>query len=237
MKRNIAYITLAALFGFIKWTSFPYIFTVFSVLTISSHNIEQLKDRVFMSLTFALTTVLLFSLFFDSGLQFLNGLFFQESVLPPRGISLARIMPKYLVKTIPATLIILGCLSVRNDKDIFPRIVPFLIGAAVILVTYPTLSYDYSVPCLFCFIPLVIYWIRHGGIDVKPKVKHALGCSFVLFLVLASLSGYIARDFATEKIVIYGYVMFSAIFIVTPFVSLRSAYRKAMSASIEVSKS
>jgi len=125
-----------------------------------------------------------------------------------------KLFPRFMVKILPFLLVILGYLNIRRYKNKFLYQIPYLMGSGIILTIYPTLAYDYSVPCVFCFILLVIYWEKCSNVNGNFRnflVKYL----FFLFIIIASFS-----VFVSEFIVIYGYILFSIIFILLSLLDL-----------------
>lgn len=175
---------LGALFGFVKWTAFPFIFVVLMVCLLQKESRLEFKERLFLSATCGGTILLLFFSLPVDGIFFLKGLLGQELTLTPSGLTLLMILPKVAVKTMPLFLVSVGCAIGVASRLQVRYLIPFFAGAAVILTMYPTLAYDYSVPCLTAFIPCMAYWAHLPGID------RFLGVStqslFVLFLLVSS---------------------------------------------------
>lgn len=207
------YSVIAALFGFLKWTAFPFVLVVFTISFIRAENIIELKRRVVAAAGFAVVVVsLLFAVPADA-LIFVNGLFYQELTLIPMGNSLARILPLNAVKLLPFILILLGSMSRFCKKISLAFMIPFFVGAATILVTYPTFAFDYCVPYLTAFIPFLIYWAN------LPSVGRVAGLSvqyfYYFFLLLASYALFAFRY--SESMVIMNYVVVAILMIGVPF--------------------
>ena len=92
-------------------------------------------------------------------------------------------------------------------------------GSGIILTIYPTLAYDYSIPCLFCFIPLVIYWAKCFKLD-EHSIGRLIKYLFFFFVIIASFSINIIEVFSSELTIIYGYILFAAVFILLPLLNL-----------------
>ena len=213
-NRNGYYIFLSALFAYVKWTSFPFIFLVVLLWLLNSRSIKELRYSVSLASVFPLMVIFLFLLYVDYGTHFLIGLFDQEITYEPQGLSLMKLFPRFMVKIFPFLLVILGYLNIRRYKNKFLFLIPYFMGSGIILTIYPTLAYDYSVPCLFCFLPLVIYWEK--CFNVNGDFRNCLiKYLFFLFIIIASFS-----VFVSEFIVIYGYILFSIIFILFSLLNL-----------------
>ena len=158
--RNPFLILLSACFSFVKWTSLPFVFVLLAVNILGNvRNRKELKRAFLLAGIFAAVFVL-FSLPFISQTKFyLIGLYQQELTSEADGISLMVFLPRTLVKTLPFLLIGLGWLAIRRLKEPM-QLIPYFTGAAILLITYPTLAYDYSMPVLMGFIPLLFAWAR-----------------------------------------------------------------------------
>lgn len=211
INRNVLYLFLSAIFAYVKLTSFPFIFVVFILWVLNSKNVKELKQSILFALVFLLSIALFFLFYPEFGVHFIVGIIEQELERNPSGLSLARLLPKFLVKVLPFVLIILGYLHIKKFKNDFTFLIPYVVGCGVILITYPTLAFDYSVPCLFCFIPLVIYWSKHSIIHnhFRSKIKYLLP----VFLIIASFSRYIIMLLHSDKIIILFYILSSLIFL------------------------
>jgi hypothetical protein len=207
VNRNGYYIFISALFAYVKWTSFPFIFLVFLLWVLNSKSIKELRYSMYLALVFPLTVVFLFLLYFEYGIHFLIGLFEQEITYEPQGLSLMKLFPRFIVKILPFFLVVLGYFNIRKCKNKFLFLVPYFMGSGIILTIYPTLAYDYSIPCLFCFIPLVIYWEKCFKVNEHSR-DYLIKYLFFFFMIIASFS-----VFVSELIVIYGYILFATVFI------------------------
>ncbi len=213
------YVIVSALFGFVKWTAFPFVFVALAVCLLISRNARELKLGVVAVGLYILTILaLLFSVPNDAVL-FIQLLLYQELALSPMGISLARIVPRYTAKLLPYVLIFAGLLNRFSSNKPLPYLIPFFAGAATILVTYPTFAFDYSVPCLTAFIPFMIYWAK------LPGIGRAMGWIvqglFYAFLLLASFAQFVFNG--SEAMVIMTYVIAAIALISAPFlVDIRS---------------
>ena len=86
VNRNGYYIFLSALFAYVKWTSFPFIFLVLVLWLLNSKSIKELKYSIYLALVFPLTVVFFFLLYLEYGIHFLVGLFEQEIAYEPQGL-------------------------------------------------------------------------------------------------------------------------------------------------------
>jgi uncharacterized membrane protein len=142
----------------------------------------------------------------------LKGLYDQERFAVPGGISLAKILPVTIAKTLPVLLIVLGFLHVKINQNAFERIIPFLAGSAILMLTFPTLAYEYNLPSLLCFIPLVFYWTKLSNDTIKVRVRKVMKYSFFAFVLFASFSNYINQ----KVIVMSEYCLISLILLLVP---------------------
>lgn len=199
IKRNPRYLVFSALFAYFKWTSFPFISVVGALWLLNSKSLMELKRNVSLAILVPSTIAMLFLFDLKDGIAFLGGLLEQELASQPAGLSLGLLIPRALVKSLPLVLVVLGYLSVRKNKGEFALLMPYLAAAGVLSVLYPTWSFDYSTPCLLCFIPLLIHWTQlakmprqqAGGSgsavpwqsrmqQVLPAAATALFCAFLL---------------------------------------------------------
>src|SRR5205807_3818113 len=93
-------------------------------------------------------------------IDFFEGLYKQELFVGPVGISLAQLLPRFIVKGVPLLLALIGYLSLRRNRKNFNDLIPFFIGSGILLLTYPTVAFEYNIPNLFCFIPFIFYWAK-----------------------------------------------------------------------------
>jgi hypothetical protein len=99
------YSIVSALFGFLKWTSFPVIFVVLSVYLIHGKNWQEIRERLALSALCCGTIMLLFFTFPRDDMFFLKELFAQELTFVPMGITLLKLLPRFIVKTVPLFLV------------------------------------------------------------------------------------------------------------------------------------
>jgi hypothetical protein len=213
-KRNFFLVILSALFAYIKWTSFPYIFVVISLFLLNSKNRIELKQNTLLVSAFLIPILFLLLLFPAKSYYFLAGLYYQERYATPEGVSLALILPTEMVKALPLLMVILGYFHIKASQNVFNQTLPYLLGSAIALLTYPTVAFEYSVSSLLCFIPLTLYWANLPNVQMNKARREFVKYSFFLFLLLASNSIYVnwlfPENFVDE------YLFFSAIFILLP---------------------
>jgi hypothetical protein len=214
IKRAPLLILCSALFAFVKWTSFPYIFVAFSVYIFNIKSLAEGKRDLLVGAAFLLVIISLSLPFPDQSLYFLKGLYTQERFALPGGISLAKIVPVAVAKTLPVPLILLGYINVKINQNVFERVIPFLVGSGILMLTYPTLAYEYNLPSLLCFIPLFFYWANLPDTAINITVREVMKYSFFAFVLIASFSNYINQKF----IVMGEYFLISAILLIVPLI-------------------
>jgi hypothetical protein len=214
IKRNPSLVLLSILFAFIKWTSFPYILVVFCVYILNSKNLSEGKKAILLAVGCLFLVVFLCLLFPDQSINFLKGLYDQERFNTPGGISLTNFLPVWMVKIMPIPLIILGYWHVKINNQVIERTIPFMAGAAIIMLTYPTLAFEYNIPSLLGFIPLIFYWDKLPDNPINTPVREIIKYSFLVFVFCASFSSYIQTP--RGAIVLSEYVLISAILFIGP---------------------
>ena len=213
IKRNNLLVLLSALFAFIKWTSLPYMAVALPVYILNSKSLTEGKRTLLLASTFLLIIISLSLLFSEQSFYFLKGLYDQERFAFPGGISLAKVLPVWMVKMLPLPLIILGFLHVKANQNVMERILPFLTGAAILMLTYPTLAYEYNLPSLLCFIPLLFYWAKLTDNPIILPIRAGMKYSFLVFMFLAAFSNYLNQRVI---IVMCLYILISAILLIFP---------------------
>ena len=123
-----------------------------------------------------------------------------------------KLFPRFMVKILPFLLVVLGYLNIRRCKNKFFSLMPYFMGSGIILTIYPTLAFDYSIPCLFCFIPLVTYWVKCFKIDQHFR-SYLIKYLFYFFIIVASFSSNVIKVFSSELAVIYIYIFFAVVFV------------------------
>jgi hypothetical protein len=216
IKKNYLLVLLSIVFAFVKWTSFPFIFVVFSVYIFNSKNLAEAKKAILLGVGCLLIVVFLCLLFPDQSINFLKGLYDQERNGIPGGISLTNFLPIWVVKVMPIPLIILGWLHVRINNHMIERSIPYLAGAAVIMLTYPTLAFEYNLPSLLGFIPMIFYWAKLPDNPVKSPIRQVIEYSLLIFIFFASFSSIIKPPRGT--IVLSEYLLISIILVLVPLI-------------------
>ncbi|MGA7192254.1 MAG: hypothetical protein WBW94_01395 [Anaerolineales bacterium] len=221
LRKNIVLILLSALFAFVKWTSLPFSFVALSVYILNSKNRKELQFSLLAAFLFGAVFVLLSLPFFYESIPFIQGLLYQESHKIPQGLSLAIYLPKYIVKSLPFVLSIVGYFIARFNKNDFIDLFPFLIGSSIVLLLYPTLAFDYSAPIMLGLIPLIIFWFRAHQENLSSiRIGQALVCIFLLFIVIASFSTSLI---GSVFIVIMMYLVFSIALMAIPTIFMKRA--------------
>jgi hypothetical protein len=218
LNRNYRYAILSALFAFVKWTSFPYIFVTLAVLLLNSQTAAERKRCLCMTAAFFFVIVFLLLWFPDQNIEFVKGLYRQEIYETPSGISLGTIIPVRVVKALPIMLILLGYLQFRLNRSVFDGNIPFLTASAIILLTYPTLAYEYSVPSLLFLIPLTCYWSRLAAEELHHRVRRVMKYALFVFIFVASNTGILKEWTQMKDIALYEYLVITAVFLAFPFV-------------------
>lgn len=213
-RRNILFIILSALFAFIKWTSFPFIFVTLATFMLSAKTFSEIKLYAQYATAFFLIILSLSLCFPEKSYYFLLGLYSQEQLSFPEGVSLVRAISANLVKFMPLALIILGYVYQRLNQNISSWGIPFLLGIAVILLMYPTKAFEYNVPSLLCFIPLINHWERNLFNAFYDNTAKIFKYFFYLFLCL-SLVNYVLNG---THFAIIEFFLASIVFLITPLV-------------------
>ncbi len=211
LKKSYAETALAGLFGHLKWTSFPFLAIVTSLFLLSSRSLWQLKKNLGFALALAAPIVVLLLLFPRESYFFVAGLLDQEARVEPMGpLSLSRLLPRELVKLLPLALLALGGLFLRLNGCRFDcRLIPFFAASIILLMTYPTVAWNYSLPAALGFVPLLFYWARRSPGEEMAKLALAYG--YVLFLFLGS--DFLYRNWLVYRSLAEKYVLFGATFL------------------------
>jgi hypothetical protein len=186
-SRNPFLILLSACLAFVKWTSLPFIFVILAVNLLGNLRKKQELKHAFLSIGIFAAVFVLFSIPFISQTKlYLIGLYQQELTYEANGLSLMVFLPRTLVKALPFLLIGLGWLAARRLKEPM-LLMPYFTGAAILLITYPTIAIDYSMPVLMGFIPLLFTWARLPQ-AANSQVNSLTLLLFFAFLLAASFS-------------------------------------------------
>jgi hypothetical protein len=212
IKRNSVPILLSAIFAFVKWTSFPSLFVIFSAVILGSKNLEEGKKRLLLGGAFLLVIIVLTFSFPTQSIEFLKGLFLQESSAAPGGVSLAKVLPVWIDKLLPIPIIVLGYLHFKINQNVVERTISFLAGSAVLMFMYPTLAYEYNLPSLLGFIPLFIYWTKLPDNPIQGPMRGIMKYCFLGFIFFASFSNFINRG----VIIMSEYLLISAFLLIVP---------------------
>jgi hypothetical protein len=211
LKNKPVLILVSALFAYVKWTSFPFLLVVFIVFLLSSKNRKEGVRNIQFALTYILIILLLSLSFRSKFIHFIEGLYTQELYVQPTGISLAQLLPAAIVKGLPFILIFLGYLYLRRNNKNFDQLIPYLIGCGILLLIYPTVAFEYNIPNLFCFIPLVFYWTKNSS-PMSKTIRYA----FFLFIFLISFPNFLG-SFVSVNTVLVGYLVVSIVFLLFPY--------------------
>lgn len=215
LKRNPIWFLLGGFFAFIKWTTFPVLFVLLSVFIWAAGSFKKIKSNLLLALPLAAIVIALFAWFPKDGYFFVIGLYNQETLVEPVGISLARVLPVIWVKLIPLALIALGIFHVRQYRDTPEGMLPFVGGTCILMIMYPTISFDYNLPALFFFIPFVIYWSEWSRATSWPHA-YLLSYGFFSFLLVASWSGFVSTAIGNEYFMFWVYGLMAAMFLLIP---------------------
>ena len=152
-----------------------------------------------------------------SGVSFLEGVAYQENTLPAQGLSLARVLPRWLVKALPLGLVAIGALRGRRGSSDVRDLLPFWLGCAIVLLLYPTLAFDYSVPCLFGLIPFALEWAR-GQRESRLEAAWLVPSFFFLFMGVASTVKIVdaIANADVDVNLIWGHLTCAALLVMTP---------------------
>jgi hypothetical protein len=212
MKRNLPLVLLSVIFAFIKWTSIPYIFIVFSVAILGSKTPGDLKKNILFAGAFLIVLIFLTFLLPIPSIDFLKGLYSQERFAVPGGISLAKVLPIWMAKIVPIPLIILGYIQIKINQNVFTHLIPFLAGSAILMLTFPTLAYEYNLPSLTIFIPLILFWMNSPDNPIPGTLRNVMKYSFYSFIFLASFSNFINRG----GVIMAEYFFITSILLIIP---------------------
>ena len=212
LKYKPVFFIASALFAYVKWTSFPYLFVVFVIYILSSKNKKRSVQAILLSLIYILIILLLSLAFRSRFIHFLEGLYTQELYIQPDGISLALLLPIGIVKVMPIFLILIGYFYLRRNGGGINYLLPYLIGAGILLLIYPTISFEYMIPNLFCFIPLIFYWTKQ-----QDRMSYILRFTFFLFILAISFPAYTNLFIGGHSILVV-YLGVSTIFLLLPLI-------------------
>lgn len=208
LKNKPALVFLSSLFAYIKWTAYPFVFTVFVVFILSAKNKKEAAHNILFGLLYVLPIALLSLAFRSKFIHFLKGIYLQERYVQPEGISLSLLLPAVIVKLLPLILILLGCVILYRNGRTFVNLLPFFIGVGVISLTYPTIAFEYSIPCVLGLLPFVFYWTKNG-----TRADHIARWGFILFLFLVSWTEVLLW-FVSGGGIVTIYVIVSVIFFI-----------------------
>ena len=214
IRNNPVSIVLSAVFAFIKWTSLPFIFVILAIYLLSSKNKKDLQYSLLTVFLFSVAFGLLLLPFMNENILFLQRIIYSEAYDFPVGISLATYFPAYSVKSLPLATSLIGYIIARIYKCDFYDLLPFLTGAAVILLLYPTQAWAYSIPTILGFIPLMIFWTKRLAVNQR-KLGNLLLILFALFVAFAS---FWTKHTGPIVIVIVIYLAFSAALMISPII-------------------
>lgn len=211
------YVVAAAALAFLKWTSLPFTCVVFGAWVLSGRSIDECRRRARPALIFGATFAALFVCLPEAGLAFFDGVQRQELSSRSNGLSLVLFLPRPVVKLWPLALAAIGAIGLRGRAPNDPALAPFAAGTAILLLGYPTIAHDYSVPSLLGFLPLVAHWARTGALP--ERWGGLVSAGFGVFLVLVSWS---TEVFGSQPAVVAAYVVASTTLIALAFAPVRA---------------
>jgi hypothetical protein len=223
LKERKDYMILAALFAFIKWTSFPYFFVFFCVYFLIVCRQKDFRKKITLFVVFLLTIEILLLFFAKISIVFLSGLIAQEMYAPAFGISLAKLFPVAVTKTVPFLLILAGYINIRYGGRVLTDLIPFFTGSMILLLTYPTIAFEYNILNVLGLLPFVIYWSRSQAND--ELYGNIFLYSFLFFMILGSFS---LEIFRSEVNVMIFYIITSVFFISFPYLQRLRLSKKAI---------
>lgn len=212
IKNRLPLIVLSAFLGYVKWTSFPFLFVILAIYWLGAQNAKDVIGNTQKVLTYLLVILALSLAFQSRFLHFIEGLYWQEIHAQPEGISLTRLLPATLVKWLPLALIFIGYLHLRRSEQGFAGLPVVLTGMGILMLTYPTIAHEYNLPSLFGFIPLIFHWAKPSTL-LRQIVKY----SFLSFILLASFSNYF-KPAIHESGVLIGYLAAAILFLALPLI-------------------
>lgn len=226
MKKNNFLIVASALFAYVKWTSLPFLFVMMIVYLLSSRDRKEFIKNSSMALIYLLIIILLSLAFRSRFLHFLDGILIQEADVDPVGISMAQLLPIWAVKGFPLISIFCGYLClIRNNRN-FDQLIPYLTGVGILMLTYPTVAFEYSIPSLLCFIPLIFYWAKPSSM-LHTLLKYGL----FLFMLLISHPVQISTVINGDNLLIF-YLLIACAFAVIPILFPQSPQAQPANAAL-----
>lgn len=213
-RQNAVFVALSAVLAYAKLTALPFMFVATGVWLLGKRGKAALLEAVKIATVLAAILAILFLVYYKEGVLFLWVALRQEYLGSPAGLSLLGIWPRYLVKATPFILLAAGGILAKRLWTDFSDGFPFLLGTAIMLLLYPTKTFDYSVPTLLGFIPLLFWW---AGLRVNQGRYRTLVVvwGFVVFLLLASLSGTELIDYRLSEHMIVIYLFFGFVFVLS----------------------
>ncbi len=201
MKKKPVLIAVSALFAYVKWTSFPFLLVIMAVHWLSAKNMKERVQYTQWALIYLLVLLALSLAFRSRFVHFFEGIYQQEINVDAVGIGLGQLLPTTLVKGLPIFLIFAGYLSLRKNGWNFDQLPLFLTGSGILMMTYPTVAFEYNLPNLLCFIPLIFYWAKEAS-PLKAGIKYF----FFGFVFLACCTIYLGAA-VDARFVLAGYVV------------------------------
>jgi hypothetical protein len=220
LKNKPILVIISAFFAYVKWTSFTVVFVIFVVDFFTSRNSGDLIRKMKVAAGYALTLALLSLPFYKEFIPFLGGLLHQELHIIPQGVSLNHLLSPFLSKWSLFLVVLIGCVLAVRKNSSADDLLPFYAGAGIFLLIYPTVAYEYNIPNLLPFIPLLFAWAKQGKL-----IRHALKFTFFFFIIFISYYSIVLffidaiavffKEIAVI-VIVYVYVLSSVLFIFAP---------------------
>ena len=118
-----------------------------------------------------------------------------------------------------------GIFAFKINNHVLEWSIPFFAGAAIIVLTYPTMAFEYNLPSLLGFIPLIFFWAKLPGNPIRRPVRQVMEYSLLVFIFFASFSNYIKPP--RGVIVLSEYLLISTILILGPLIYYWKVARSA----------
>lgn len=201
VTRKNLYFFIAALFAFFKWTSLVFISMTFLFFLLHrlfdfKKNKWLLGQTVLNYAVFSFVFLLLFFLFYEESLLFLEIAFTQEHFFVPTSMSILNVLPekffKYLFVLLLCGIPVVIFFKVKSvEKWGAPVLVSFCLYSSI----HPTLSFDYSIPYLLGLIPYFMYFVKNQS---EQKVSFGGAYYFLVAFLLSIL--FLGYSTELEKI-------------------------------------
>jgi hypothetical protein len=209
-KNKPILVVVSAFFAYVKWTSFTLVFVIFTADLLASKNSGEFIRKMKVIAAYALVLALLSLPFLKEFPFFLAGLFYQELHIAAYGVSLNHLLSPSFSKIAFLLVILMGYVLARVKHLSFENLLPFFAGAGIFSLIYPRVAYEYNIPNLFAFIPLLFAWAKQGD-----SIRHIL--KFIFFFFMIFISYYSVFIFIQNiALLVLAYLLISALFIFSP---------------------